>query len=70
VSHHYVIDRELYLTAKKMIDLYGEDAVDLAAAKAELLLAGGHMDASDSWERIIVVIEELTSTNRGSAPLN
>jgi effector-binding domain-containing protein len=71
VPQHHVIDRELYLSAKKMIDQYGEEeAVGRAVARAELLHAGGYTEASGAWKRLIAVIEELTSTNRGSAILN
>ena len=52
-------DRDIWLSAKRLVDLYGEDATIHAAMRADELLAQGDMDGAAVWRQIITTINGL-----------
>jgi len=63
-------DRDIYRTANLMIRKHGSEARLQAAMRADELLDKGDLDGQRTWLRIIKANEDLTSTDRGDAPLN
>ena len=62
-------ERDIYITAKLLIDEHGEDAVLEASSKIDAMLDAGDMDGRAVWRRILAAIKELQSTTR-TTPLN
>ena len=52
-------EKDISLTARKMIELFGSDAEIVAAGRAELLATDDKIEESLAWERIASVICEL-----------
>ena len=57
-------DKEIYRSAKLLIDRHGDDAVIEAAMKADKMLEQGDLDGLATWNRILRAIEELRTGNR------
>ncbi len=54
--------KDIYRTAKIMIDLHGEDAPVKAALKADRCLGNGDLEGVAVWESVIRAIDELSAT--------
>ncbi len=52
-------NKEIYRSAKLLIDRHGENAVIEAAMKADKMLEAGDLDGLATWNRILRAIEEL-----------
>ena len=63
---------DIYRTAKVLIEQYGgDDAVLMAAKRADALLALGDIDGQIVWKRVLQAVQELTRTERKpSEPVN
>lgn len=59
-----------YRSANFVIKRHGEDALAFAARRAEIMHKLGEPSGERTWLRIAKAIEELTSTDRGDAPLH
>ena len=57
-------DKEIYQSAKLLIDRHGDDAVIEAAMQADKMLEQGDLDGLATWNRILRAIEELRTGNR------
>ena len=55
-------DRDIWRSAKRLVDLYGEDASIRAAMRADELLARGDLDGAGTWRRILDAVKELERT--------
>ncbi len=55
-------ERDIWQTAKLLVDRYGEDAPLQAAQRADELLEEGHMDGRAVWFRIENACRELLRT--------
>ena len=53
---------DIWLSAKHLVYLYGDDATIRAARRADELLAQGDLDGAGAWRRIITAINELQNT--------
>jgi len=65
-----ISDRDIFQTANLLIRKHGSEAHIHAAMRADEFLDKGDLDGQRTWMRIIQAIGELTSTDRGDAPLN
>jgi len=54
-----MIERDVWATAKLMIDRHGEDATIFAAMKADRMLSKGDIEGQKAWLRIWRAIEDL-----------
>ena len=61
---------DIYRTANLLTREHGDKATIHAAMRADEMLEAGDLDGAATWRRVIKAIEELTSTERGYAPLN
>ena len=52
-------DKDIYRSAKLLIDRHGDDAVIEAAMMADKMLEAGDMEGQATWNRILRAIEEL-----------
>ena len=52
-------DKDIYRSAKLLIDRHGDDAVIEAAMMADKMLEQGDLDGLATWNRILRAIEEL-----------
>ncbi len=57
-------NKEIYRSAKLLIDRHGDDAVIEAAMMADKMLEAGDLDGLATWNRILRAIEELRAGNR------
>ncbi len=57
-------DKDIYRSAKLLIDRHGDDAVIEAAMMADKMLEQGGLDGLASWNRILRAIEGLHSKER------
>ena len=57
-------DKDIYQTAKLLIDRHGDDAVIEAAMVADKMLDKGDLDGLATWNRILRAIEELRPGER------
>ena len=57
-------DKDIYRSAKLLIDRHGDDAVIEAAIQADKMLEAGDMDGLATWNRILRAIEELRPGKR------
>jgi hypothetical protein len=55
-------ERDIWASAKRLIDLDGDDASIVAAMRADELLDAGDLDGAATWRRVIVAIKELKNT--------
>ena len=51
---------DIYRSAKLLIDQHGEDAPVFAAMRVDELFAGGDLDGSRAWKRVLRAIKVLT----------
>ena len=49
-------------SAKRLVDLYGDDATIHAAMRADELLAQGDLDGAGTWRRVLDAVKELERT--------
>jgi len=59
-------DRDIWLSAKRLVDLYGEDATIHAAMRADELLAQGDMDGAGTWRRVSSALTQTIDSQVGS----
>ena len=57
-----MIERDIWRSAKALIDSYGDDATIHAAMRADELLAQGNMDGAGTWRRVLAAVKELERT--------
>jgi len=57
-------DKDIYRSAKLLIDRHGDDAVIEAAMMADKMLEAGDLDGLATWNRILRAIEELQAGKR------
>ncbi len=57
-------NKEIYRSAKLLIDRHGENAVIEAAIRADKMLEAGDLDGLATWNRILRAIEELRAGKR------
>jgi translation initiation factor IF-3 len=57
-----MIDRDIWITAKEMIKLYGDDATVKAAIRADGLQLMDDEQGYATWKRVVAAINELKST--------
>jgi len=57
-------DKDIYRSAKLLIDRHGDDAVIEAAMMADKMLEQGDLDGLATWNRILRAIEELRAGKR------
>jgi len=55
-------EKDVYRSAKLLIDQYGADAPVHAAMRADVMLARGDMDGAAVWRRIATAILAIQST--------
>ena len=55
-------ERDIYRSAKLLVDQYGADAAGQAGARAEAMIARGDMEGAAAWRRIIRAIGEIEAT--------
>ena len=60
-------DRDIWRSAKRLIDLYGDDASIRAARRADELLAKGDLDGAGTWRRVLAAVKELERMEPGGA---
>ena len=63
-------DRDIYRTAKLIIDRHGDEAGLYAAGRADQLLEAGDIAGATVWRRIVAAIEELGRARRPDGPVN
>ena len=61
---------DVYRSADFVIKQHGENALAFAARRAEIMHKLGEPSGQRTWLRIAEAIGELTSTDRGDAPLH
>jgi hypothetical protein len=52
-------DRDIWATAKLLIDQHGDDATIHAAMRADEMLEQGDVDGQAAWKRILHAVGEL-----------
>ncbi len=57
-----VNERDIWRSAKVLIDQHGRNAPVHAAQRADELLASGDMEGQALWKRILKAVEALTRT--------
>ena len=57
-------DKDIYRSAKLLIDRHGDDAVIEAAMMADKMLDAVDLDGQATWNRILRAIEELRAGKR------
>jgi len=60
---------DIYLSADKLLNEYGRDAVAIATMRAEESLGQGDMEGYRTWKRIVLVVDELTACTSDSIQL-
>jgi hypothetical protein len=60
-------ERDIWGSAKIMIDRFGDEAAIEAARRADKFLAAGSIDGKAIWERIEAAIVELQRRERGDS---
>ena len=64
-----ISDRDVYASAKLLIDRHGDEAPIHAAMQADQMLERGDLDGQAVWMRILNAVEELLR-GRGDDPLH
>jgi len=54
-------EKDIYRSAKLLIDQFGDDAPIEVAMRADALLENGDLDGVAVWKRVLRAIEDLTS---------
>jgi len=62
-----MLERDIWASAKLLVDKYGEDATIHAAMRAGELSVQGDLDGAAVWRQIIAAIEELENTEPDGA---
>ena len=57
-------DKDIFRSAKLLIDRHGNDAPIHAAMRADKMLDAGDLDGLATWNRIIRAIDELRAGKR------
>ena len=50
-------DLDIWRSAKRLVDLYGDDATIHAAMRADELLAQGDLDGAGTWRRVLAAVK-------------
>jgi hypothetical protein len=58
-------DRDIYRSAKLLIDQYGDGASLHAANRADEMLDKGDLDGQGTWLRIYAAVTEMLRTSSG-----
>ena len=61
-----VSDLDIYRSANELVKHYGDDAVSVAAQRADALLNAGDVPGYSAWRRIVDAIEELQRKRPGN----
>lgn len=64
-SSHLLSDWELWACAKQQVDRHGDIAPEMAALRADELLAGGDIAGHQVWLEILARVRSLTSAQPG-----
>ena len=67
ITEYIMDDRDIWRSAKALIDSYGDDATIHAAMRADELLAQGDIDGAGTWRRVLAAVKELERTEPGGA---
>ena len=62
ITEYIMDDRDIWRSAKALIDSYGDDATIHAAMRADELLAQGDIDGAGTWRRVLDAVKELERT--------
>ena len=57
-------DKDIFRSAKLLINRHGDDAVIEAAMQADKMLEAGDVDGQAVWKRILTAVDELLSKER------
>ncbi len=57
-----ISNRDIYRSAKLLMDEHGDDALIQASMRADALLEAGDMEGRAVWLRILKAVEELQAT--------
>lgn len=55
-------NRDVWLSAKVLVDQHGNKAAIQAAMRSDELLGAGDLDGAATWRRVIQAINELENT--------
>ncbi|MBT4701412.1 MAG: hypothetical protein HOB79_10085 [Rhodospirillaceae bacterium] len=55
-------NRDVWLSAKVLVDQHGDEATIHAAMRSDELLDAGDVDGAATWRRVIQAINELENT--------
>ena len=55
-------NRDVWLSAKVLVDQHGDEATIHAAMRSDELLDAGDLDGAATWRRVIQAINELENT--------
>jgi hypothetical protein len=61
-------DWELWACARQQLDQFGDVAPEMAALRADKLLASGDMAGSQTWLEILSRIRHMTAVQPGETP--
>jgi hypothetical protein len=56
-----MIDRDIWIAANALIKLYGDDATEHAAIRADAFSQRGDRTGCAAWKRVVAAINELRS---------
>jgi len=62
-----MIERDIWRSAKRFVDLYGDNATIHAVMRHGKLLEQGDIDGTAAWRQIITAIEELQNMEPSGA---
>ena len=63
-----ISDWELWACAKQQLDRFGDAALEMAAMRADELLASGDLAGSQTWLQILSRIRQMTTAQPGETP--
>ena len=55
-------DLDIYQSAKRLLDLYGSDAMTQAAMRQAAMIERGDMEGAAVWKRIVWAVAEVQAT--------
>jgi hypothetical protein len=64
-----ISDKEIYATARLMMDQHGDEADLRAAERADYLLEQADVEEATVWQRIVNAVQELKRQRRAPAPI-
>jgi hypothetical protein len=63
-----MLDRDIWIAANALIKLYGDDATEHAAMRADALQLQGDEESYAVWKRIVAAINELRNMEPDGKP--